>query len=42
MTLKINWIGWNINALFCYGCRYNSGVPYSYIKIGPIMIRKYL
>jgi hypothetical protein len=42
IKLKINWAGWDINNLFYYGTRFNSGIPYYYIRVGPIMIRKYL
>lgn len=44
--VKINWIGFagveNIRDLLNYGTRFNSGVPYSFFRIGPIIIKKYL
>lgn len=38
----INWIGWDINNLLYYGTRFNSGVPYSFVRIGPILLKRYL
>lgn len=40
--MKIDWVGWNITNLFYYGTRFNSGVPYKFIRIGPVMFRRYL
>jgi hypothetical protein len=40
---KITWIGWQGDCYYPYwGTRFNSGVPYSFFRIGPLMIKKYL
>jgi hypothetical protein len=39
--IQMVWIGWNYN-LFYYGTRFNSGLPYSFVRLGPVMIKKYL
>ena len=36
----ILWVGWN-GTLFDKGVRFNSGWPYSYLQIGPIMFKRY-
>ena len=40
--MTIVWIGWDITNLFYYGTRFNSGVPYRFVRIGPLMFKKYL
>lgn len=37
----VNWTGWR-GEIFDHGWRFNSGAPYSYWRIGPIFIRKYM
>jgi len=36
----ILWVGWN-GMLFDKGVRFNSGSPYGYLQIGPIMFKRY-
>lgn len=36
----IIWVGWN-GTLFDKGSRFNNGVPFRYLQIGPIMFKKY-
>jgi hypothetical protein len=40
--IKINYLGWDFNNIFYYGTRFNSGVPYSFFRIGPIIFKRYL
>lgn len=40
--MAIVWLGWDISNLFYYGTRFNSGVPYKFVRIGPLMFKKYL
>jgi len=39
--ISILWIGWRGSLFAWNGARFNSGYPYYYWRIGPLMIKRY-